>query len=994
MDNDITLQKDFVLTLGILDINQYLLTLGQNSNIAGSGFSATKMITSNGVYSNIGIKKVFGTPYSGTFTFPIGTSGKYTPAVLTVASNGSVGSIRLNNINSSHPGVLDPTNVLSYFWEVESSGISGFNGSLVLHYLPTDVVGGPESDYVAARLIIPGTSWSKAAPGPATDNVDEINHRITFNYPAGTNNLSGEYTAGNDVAIPNTVPQFTSNADGNWNNPLIWTQTGGDPYTLTGAPNGFIVTIDHVVTINTNYSFSYRTTIHNKLRIVSPFFGHNLGSVDGNGTLYLEGSTLPAGRYTSFFDCSSNSALEYGGNTNYTLVADLYSSIPKLLFTGTGSRYLPNKDLTICKQLLIDGPTLDNSVSNRKLIIQGTLERYNSGAFISGSGAGATVSMAGSSPQTIGGVLGDFSGSNDFNNLEINNPAGITINNNGQIEVSNNLLLSNGTIHTTSTNKLTITNAAINCVIPAGGSASSFVNGPLIKKINQADNFLFPIGKGSTLGNKLTLTSTQTGTLMWTAEYMVPNSTYAYQTAPLSYVNSKEYYTVSTTPGSQAVININWDPLSDLTPLMTQNGLSDMRVARYNTGTTKWEEIASGASGNNNNGTVFTSFRVTIPGTGSDNFTISCINTTKPRASLTPAGPICGAGGIPVTITASIPINFSYVLSFKRNGIDQVPVTINSLPYSLPVDATGATYQLTGFTYNNAPHPGPIGTGVVDPGIVTTYTVPTVASAGSDQSICGGTGTTLAGNVPVTGTGLWSITNGNGGSVVQPTVGNSLFNGTNGTTYTLRWTISNGSCSSFDDVIIDFPLLPVQPGSYIVSSPQVCRNQSGVTYTVINDVTVTYNWNYSGTGVTINGTGNSVTLDFNGSATNGTLSVTATNGCGTSLARTMNVLVNPRPTPLLTGIQNVCTDAIEIYSTGTGMSGYTWNVTGGTISSGGTGTDETATITWNTIGNQVVEVNYTDTNGCSAITSTQLPVHVFKKPETGPSYYVPNNFNQ
>ncbi len=102
--------------------------------------------------------------------------------------------------------------------------------------------------------------------------------------------------------------------------------------------------------------------------------------------------------------------------------------------------------------------------------------------------------------------------------------------------------------------------------------------------------------------------------------------------------------------------------------------------------------------------------------------------------------------------------------------------------------------------------------------------------------------------------------------------------------------------------------------------------------------------------------------------------------------------VYPLPVPLLTGTTAVCTDAIEIYSTDAGNSGYTWNVTGGTISAGGTATDATATITWSTIGDQTVSVNYTNVNGCTAIAATQLPVHVYKRPETGPAYYVPNNF--
>ncbi len=75
-------------------------------------------------------------------------------------------------INDYHPSVTDPTNVLKYYWKIESSGISGFTGNVLLQYLPGDV-GGMESNYVAARLVLPGNTWLKAPPGPATDNVDE-----------------------------------------------------------------------------------------------------------------------------------------------------------------------------------------------------------------------------------------------------------------------------------------------------------------------------------------------------------------------------------------------------------------------------------------------------------------------------------------------------------------------------------------------------------------------------------------------------------------------------------------------------------------------------------------------------------------------------------------------------------------------------------------------------------------------------------------------------
>jgi hypothetical protein len=894
ISSDITLQKDLVLTLGIFNISQYMLSLGQNSNIGGAPFGSSKMITNDGVYSNRGIKKIFG-PYAGppvSFTFPLGTGTKYTPVILTMTANAGVGYVRVNNIDSRHPGVLSPFRVLAYYWELESSAITGFEGDLSFMYLDADVLQVPadEANYVAARLIIPGTSWSKAASGPGTDNVDETTNLISFTFPAGTGNLSGEYTAGTDTDIPDDIPQYVSIANGDWSDNTIWAPTGGTTYPCpSGGPNGFIVTIDSIVTIGvSNHCFSYRTTINNRLEILSSTYGHNLGNVEGNGTLYLENGVLPAGKFTQFLDCSNYGVLEFGGTGNYTLIADRLDAIPSLYFTGSGSRILPDKDLTICRKLKIDGPLMDNSFNNRKLTILGTMERYNTGAFMSGAGAGAIVSFSGAAQQNLGGATGNFDGVNAFNHFEINNSFGLI--NNGLTEIKGNLLLTDGTIKTTAANQLYVNNPLINCVIPLGGSASSYVDGPMIKKINQGDDFLFPIGKDTYLGNKLKLQATLTGTLNWQAEYLYPNPYSAYL-PPLTSVNEREYWNVSGVPaGSEAIINLAWDEESSLTPLMTENGLSDMRIAEYNG--SAWSEIPTTATGDDYNGNARTNNRV-ILASGNRDFTLGCINAIKPRAHLSPAGPVCGAAGIPLTFTAPFPINLNYIIDYTIDGVPQPPYTVSSLPATLPTTAAGGTYKLTGFTYNNPPDPGPPVAGVVDANPVVVSPVPTPADAGTDQSICGATSTTLSGNTPLVGTGLWSITSGTGGTVLDPTQPGSTFNGVNGNSYVLAWTISSGACQSVANVNISFPLLPVTPGAFTVSSAMVCAGQTGVVYTVPNDPTVTYTWHYGGTGTTINGTGNSVTVDFDVAATSDTLSVTATNGCGTSAAREIEITVSP-----------------------------------------------------------------------------------------------------
>jgi len=62
----------------------------------------------------------------------------------------------------------------------------------------------------------------------------------------------------------------------------------------------------------------------------------------------MENGNLPAGDFTAFFDCSGTVALEYGGTGTYTIIATQFNSLPNVFFTGTGTRVLPNKDLTIC----------------------------------------------------------------------------------------------------------------------------------------------------------------------------------------------------------------------------------------------------------------------------------------------------------------------------------------------------------------------------------------------------------------------------------------------------------------------------------------------------------------------------------------------------------------------------------------------------------------------------------------------------------------------
>ena len=120
-----------------------------------------------------------------------------------------------------------------------------------------------------------------------------------------------------------------------------------------------------------------------------------------------------------------------------------------------------------------------------------------------------------------------------------------------------------------------------------------------------------------------------------------------------------------------------------------------------------------------------------------------------------------------------------------------------------------------------------------------------------------------------------------------------------------------------------------QPAAFTTSSANVNPGQSALTYTVPNDAGATsYTWSYSGTGATINGSGNSVSIDFSNAATAGTLSVTANNSCGASIPRSIAVAINGaiRITEFMySGLNGEFVEFTNIGGTDIDMTGWSWS---------------------------------------------------------------------
>ncbi len=167
------------------------------------------------------------------------------------------------------------------------------------------------------------------------------------------------------------------------------------------------------------------------------------------------------------------------------------------------------------------------------------------------------------------------------------------------------------------------------------------------------------------------------------------------------------------------------------------------------------------------------------------------------------------------------------------------------------------------------------------------------------------------------------------------------------------------------------------PTAAISGSTAVCMNSAAplVTFTG-SAATSPYTFTY-----TINGGSNQQAVTTSGNSVNVTAPtgtpgvftynlVSVVDGTSTACSQpqtgTATITVNSLPVPTITGPGANCLNSTSNYSTqnGSGESGYVWN-----LLSGGVITNQTTfepTVTWTSTGTHVINVNYTDVNGCTA----------------------------
>ncbi|SDB81330.1 beta strand repeat-containing protein [Williamwhitmania taraxaci] len=393
-------------------------------------------------------------------------------------------------------------------------------------------------------------------------------------------------------------------------------------------------------------------------------------------------------------------------------------------------------------------------------------------------------------------------------------------------------------------------------------------------------------------------------------------------------------------------------------------------------------------------------------GTASANYPITAF--TPPTATIAPASPST-CSGTPITLTAT-PTGgaLPYTLNaWTGTGAASLSNTTTTNPSF--TNATGGAYDLT---YTVTDTKGCVGTASTT---VTVFQAP-VAEAGPNSNVCTGTApialTGASAGGSYTGTPTWSGAGGTWTQNPNPALATFTPAAASGTTTaTLTLTGANGCSNATDTRTITWNKTPDQPAAYTASKASVCQGESNVVYTVPNDPLVTtYTWSYTvGTGATITGTGNSVLVSFGATATSGKLNVTATNSCGTSTARTIDITVNTTPSAVkISGNASTCAgqagDGFSVTNNATWT--YLWSIEDniGTVTL--PGNTSSVTVTWKpnaaifigplaaatSVSKKVFVVVNTTPAGCPVALEWDVTIH--RLPETGPQYHVPNDFAQ
>lgn len=423
---------------------------------------------------------------SGAATGTLNVTGAF---VITTATTATIGGVNLNVSGlTSINGTLNDNNTggANVFNNVDLNATGKFNNSSAETY----TINGNLNTYGGDFLAIGATPTFNIAGNfnVVTGLCDISRIRLTV---AGTttidgtlhiNSIRGTKTFNN--IIVNAIGAFSSTVaenyavngnitvNGSFNaNTGIWTLAGGGK-----SISGSTILVFDDVTITGSYTNNANVQLTTSLK------GSGSLTQGSTGALTL---TITNGNFslTTINASALGNTVTYNDNSNQNIRIPADGSYSNLTLSGGGSFTKRLIAATVVKSNFTVAAATIADANNFNLSIGGNFTNNNS--FLPGT---ATVTFNGTSLQTLGGT--SITG---FNNLTINNAAGVTLAIN--TTVSSTLSFLSGVI-TTAANKVTInTGGSV-----TGAGTSKFVNGYLEKSVSTGTNVArtYEVGAGAT----------------------------------------------------------------------------------------------------------------------------------------------------------------------------------------------------------------------------------------------------------------------------------------------------------------------------------------------------------------------------------------------------------------------------------------------------------------------------------------------------------------
>ncbi len=235
-----------VLDNGVFNINDNKLTVTSAVN-TNNVFGSSLMIQTSGNASDGGINYFIGT--DGEYEYPLGISGKYTPAGATISLSAlNTGFVQIRPVDNGLSTVeLNGDDSLSYYWRVSHSDFGSSDLPTIDRYVfvydNSDVSGGnADTDFVAGKVLdeLPYTRSYEGREGIQV-NADTILFDGLLAESDSTGLRSGftvenaNYTAGFKSKFAGSIEIYYSRRDGNWNSSSTWSTVSHTSSTNAGT---------------------------------------------------------------------------------------------------------------------------------------------------------------------------------------------------------------------------------------------------------------------------------------------------------------------------------------------------------------------------------------------------------------------------------------------------------------------------------------------------------------------------------------------------------------------------------------------------------------------------------------------------------------------------------------------------------------------------------------------------------------------------------------